>query len=721
MKWPIKKVNSLFESVGKPFYYLFFIAVAIIFFTSILVHKFIGSLRAPIIPRFKYKKRKLKLNPQLITSLLLLMVIAGTFFWIVVIYRLPSPKELTQRKIELSTKIYDRNGVLLYTIYKDHNRTLIPFEKIPQDIKNATLAAEDSEFYSHRGFSIRGIIRSSFKNITEDKLSGGSTITQQLVKNALLSPEKTVARKLRELVLAMQVERIYEKDEIFEMYLNEVAFGGTAYGIQEASRYYFGKDAINLNLSESALLIGLIKSPTKFSPFGLNPESAIYRKNEVLDLMADRGYITRDQANQARAQNIQFAQQRTEILAPHFVMHVRQLLTNMYGEEIVSRGGLQVVTTLDYEIEKEAERIVAEEIAKIRNLNVGNGSALVIDPKSGEILSMVGSKDYFNTAEDGNVNVTTRLRQPGSSIKVINYALSLINGKSASTIIDDAPTTFSVPGQPPYIPNNYDGKYRGKISLRSALAESRNIPAVKLLKENGVVNMIELGRKMGVTSWQDPSQYGLSLTLGGGDLTLLELANVYATLANYGKRPTLSSILKVTDHKGKVLYTNTPQPEEVLDPRIAFIITDILKDNAARTPAFGANSALVIPIHREVAVKTGTSNNRRDNLTVGYSQDYLVAVWVGNNDNSPMSWVASGVTGASPIWNKIMTNVLAEKTNHSWEVPEGMVQAPICPYTGTLPCDGCPTKMEWFRVENQPTKYCRMEWFNENPRTQIPL
>ncbi len=643
-------------------------------------------------PKKRAKKRvkTRRLVPTLFLSLLLFS------FYFLILRDLPSPKELDKRSPEVSTKIYDRNGNLLYKIYKDENRTIVPLSQIPQHVRLATLAAEDAEFYSHVGFSIRGISRAFFKNLETGKLQGGSTITQQLVKNALLSPEKTIIRKIKEIILSVEVEATYSKDQILEMYLNEVSYGGTAYGIEEASQEYFGKGVAELNLAEAAILAGLPQSPTRFSPFGASPDLAFERQREVLRLMRINRFITSDQEDAASNTRLTFVPNRKEILAPHFVMYVRQLLVDTYGEELVEKGGLEVVTTLDLSIQKTAEKIVKEEVEKLKTLHVGNGAALVIDPDSGEILSMVGSKDYFDAAADGQVNVTTRLRQPGSSIKVVNYAYALSHGYSPASIIDDSPITYVTPGTEPYSPKNYDGKFKGKIPLRIALAESRNIPAVKVLASYGVAKMIEQGQKMGITSWSDPSRFGLSLTLGGGEVKLIELASVYASIANYGKTPEITSILTIKDYKGKEIWKNGfDLSEQSVDPRVAYMLIDILKDNHARSGEFGLNSYLVIKNHPEIAVKTGTSNNLRDNLTAGFNQDYLVVTWVGNNDNSPMSRIASGVTGASPIWNKIMSSLLSDKSSIDWKIPEGLVKI------------NCPGKSEWFLKEDESkSKYC---------------
>jgi penicillin-binding protein 1C len=703
--------------IGKPVFYLLFVITAIALFL-------LSSLRRLVRAVLKIQVRRPRPSRLGLRALLgIFIILALAFsFWSAVLRGLPSPQSLVTRSVEVSTKIYDRNGVLLYKIYKDENRTPITLAQVPLFVRQATLAAEDAEFYNHLGFSLRGILRALVRNIKKGELSGGSTITQQLVKNALLSPEKTILRKMKEIILSVEVEATFTKDEILEMYLNEVSYGGTAYGIQEASRLYFGKDVDKLTLGEAALLAGLPKSPTKFSPFGSNPELAFARQREVLELMAVNGYITKTEAQKEIAKEIVFAPNRIDIKAPHFVMLVRQQLVEKYGEELVAKGGLEVITTLDSSIQTLAEKIVAQEVRNLSQLRVGNGAALVLNPQTGEILAMVGSKDYFDTEADGNVNITTSLRQPGSSIKVINYAYALGHGYSLASILDDSPVTFSVSGLPPYSPKNYDGRYRGRISLRSALAESRNIPAVKVLASYGVGKMIDLGVQMGISTWGNPANYGLSLTLGGGEIKLIDLARVYATIANYGRRPDIKSILKILDGRGGILEENecdgTCSGENVLDPRIAYLLIDTLKDNLARTPAFGALSALVIPGHPEVAVKTGTSNDLKDNLTLGFNQKYLVATWVGNNDNTPMSRIASGVTGASPIFNKIMTALLANDKSVAWDIPQGLDKVTICPLTGTLPCAGCPTRTEWFLKSTAPQKACLPEQFikKEEPK-----
>ena len=723
-----KVIKFILSAIGKPIYLLLsaIISIPVAAITKLSVVKFKKRRKAKAkktkkvkkikqkkisLPKPGFKKIRLPIFIALIT-----IILAGIAFYFLIIKDMPSPGQLASRNPEVSTKIYDRNGNLLYKIYKDKNRTIIPLTQIPDSVKFSTLAAEDAEFYSHPGFSIKGIFRAIIQDLKSGSIQGGSTITQQLVKNTLLSPERTITRKIRELILSIQIETIYTKDEILGMYLNEVSYGGTAYGIEEASESYFGKSVENLNLAEAALLAGLPKSPTNFSPFGSNPELAFERQREVLNLMAVNKYITEEQAISAAGEKLHFVSRKTEIKSPHFVMYVRQILVNKYGEEVVEKGGLEVTTSLDLSVQEASEQIVKDEIDKLKNLHVGNGAALVINPQTGEILAMVGSKNYFAVEEDGNVNVLTSIRQPGSSIKVVNYAYALSNGMTPASIIDDSPITFHTPGTNPYSPVNYDGKYRGPVTLRSALAESRNIPAVKVLASYGVAKMIDQGQKMGITTWNNPNNYGLSLTLGGGGVTAMDLAKVYATLANSGTKPELTAILEVKDYKGRVLEKNTPELVQVIDPRVSFLITDILKDNNARAPEFGYNSYLVVKNHPEVAVKTGTSNDLRDNWTVGYNQNYLVLTWVGNNDNSPMSRVASGVTGASPIWNKIMTTILNTQPSVDWNAPDGLSKINICSRTGTLPCNGCSTRQEWFLDEGMPTRRCVPETELDNQK-----
>ncbi|MFH2118206.1 MAG: penicillin-binding transpeptidase domain-containing protein, partial [Candidatus Paceibacterota bacterium] len=453
-------------------------------------------------------------------------------------------------------------------------------------------------------------------------------------------------------------------------------------------------------------------------PFGSNPELAFSRQEEVFRRMFEDGYITQEQWLEARNTTIVFAEDRIDIQAPHFVMYVKRLLAEKFGELAVSTGGLEVRTTLDLSLQKETEAILQEELNRLAPLRVGNGAVLATNPQTGEVLAMVGSKDYFDFAHDGQVNVVLRPRQPGSSIKPLTYALALENGKTPASIIDDSPVVYQSVGSPPYAPKNYDGKFHGKVTLREALASSYNVPAVKTLAELGVSTMLDRAEQAGITTWKDRSRFGLSLTLGGGEVTMLELAQLYGTFANYGELVKLNTFLEIKNHKGEVLYSNQCVTGEVacgenqiFDSYTAYLITNILSDNKARTPAFGSQSVLNIP-DQEVAVKTGTTNSLRDNWTIGYTSDRMVAVWVGNNDNTPMNSVASGITGASPIWNKTIRLLLNPDRPHVFATPDNLVKVAICKTTGTLPCSGCPLVVtETFVEGTQPVQACNASFF----------
>ena len=666
------------------------------------------------------------LKNTLIVVLSFCLVFAGFFLLSEQIFKgLPKPELLKNQQPNISSQILDRNGQLLYKIYENENRTIIPLSEIPRSLIDATVAIEDQDFWQHWGFSLKGITRAFFENRLTDTISqGGSTITQQLVKNRLLSKERTFKRKIKELILAILVETQYSKEEILEMYLNQVSYGGAAYGVEAAAQQYFGKSAKDLSLAESALLAGLPAAPSVFSPFGPSPELAFTRQKEVLRRMSEDGYITQKQAEKTAQEQISFRQDKIEITAPHFVMYVKQILAEKYGEELLLQGGLQIKTTLDSTLQKQTEKIVADEISQLKKLKISNGASLVINPKTGEILSMVGSSNYFDFANDGQVNITLRPRQPGSSIKPITYALAFSLGKNPSDFIIDSPITFRVTGSQPYNPRNYDGKFHGKVTLREALASSYNVPAVKLLSELGVEKLIDFAQKLGISTWTDRKRFGLSLTLGGGEVTMIDLASAYSTFANGGLKIEPTAILEITLPNGQTLYrndcvldkTNCPN-KQVLDPQVAYQITHILKDDKARAPAFGLMSTLSIK-NQEVAVKTGTTNNLRDNWTIGYTSDRLVATWVGNNDNTPMSYVASGITGASPIWNKIIRLNLDEKNPHRFAIPSGVVITNICATTGTLPCKGCPSvREEVYQLNKAPTKACYFAMDKKEPKT----
>ncbi|MFZ2025494.1 MAG: transglycosylase domain-containing protein [Microgenomates group bacterium] len=645
------------------------------------------------------------------------------FVYFTLLKDLPSPTKLGVYDIPLATKIYDRKGVLLFDIFTDQNRSLVPLSDIPKYVQQATLSIEDKDFYHHGGINpIGGILRAISATILGKQLQGGSTITQQLVKSALLTPQQTIIRKLKEMILAYWVEALYSKDKILEMYLNQVPYGGTAWGIGTAAEKYFGKSVKDLNLAEAALLAGLPQAPTLYSPFGNNPELAVARQKEVLRRMEEDGYITKAQEEEAKNTTLTF-KKPTNIKAPHFVMFVKEQLVNQFGEHTVERGGLKVYTTLDADLQEYAQATVSAEVAKLQATNVTNGAALITNPPTGEILAMVGSVDYFATPS-GGFNVTTALRQPGSSIKPINYAIGIDKKLvTAATTFLDIPTCFGVVGQPSYCPKNYDGKFRGPVQLRFALGNSLNIPAVKMLYINTVSDMVASASAFGLTTIQNPDNYGLSLTLGGGEVRMIDMAEAFGVLANGGIRKNLVAIKKVVDRDGKTLseYTDPNMDKEVpsqlllkgdrvLSNETTFIVSHILLDNNARQDAFGSSSSLVIPNHA-VSVKTGTTDDLRDNWTIGYTPSMLVATWVGNNDNSPMNrYLVSGVTGAAPIWNKLMTKALAGKPDIWPKQPENVVGAQICTISGLLPPNpdagdkGCATRFEYFIKGTVPTE-----------------
>lgn len=630
---------------------------------------------------------------------------------------LPNPKLIGNINFPVSTQIYDRNGVLLYDVYRDQDRTPVQLGDLPDHVIHATLAIEDRNFYNHNGISVvGGILRAMKDTYKTGDLQGGSTITQQLVKSSLLTPERTFDRKIREAILALWAERIFTKNEILQMYLNQVAYGGTAYGIEEAAKTFFNKSARDLDMSESALLAGLTRAPSSYSPY-VNPRLAIQRRNEVLRSMYETGYLSQEQYETTIQAPLVIEPPKTFIRAPHFVFYVKSLLEQRYGIRRVEEGGLRVVTTLDVEMQDQVEKILKEEIEKVSDLNVSNGAVLVTSPSTGEILSMVGSKNYFQDAY-GAYNVTTVSRQPGSSIKPLLYSLALEqNTFNAATPIADAPVVYNIPGARPYQPVNYDGKYHGNVPLRYALANSFNIPAVKVLNQVGVKPFIQHAQKMGLTTWTTPERYGLSLSLGSAEVKMVDMAVAYGVFANYGTRVDLNPILKVEDFRGDTLESFTvASTPGVLSPQTAFIISDILSDNTARSMAFGLNSDLVIP-GRKVAVKTGTTNSKRDNWTDGYTRKFLVSVWVGNNDNSPMNQrLTSGVTGASPIWNRVMTYVLDKNID---------VTADVQPPTEFSVPEGISTKkcygyIEYFKAGTEGN-ICKGGSFGLTPTPQLQL
>jgi 1A family penicillin-binding protein len=598
----------------------------------------------------------------------------------------PTIDSLEQNKITQSTKIYDRKGeVVLYEVYGEQKRTLVHFDEIPQNVKNATIAIEDARFYSHPGISVWGILRAIFTDAMSGQVfvQGGSTITQQLVKNTFLSPERTITRKLKEAVIALKVETVYSKDQILELYLNDIPYGSNAYGIEAASQTYFGKHAHDLSLAEAATLAAIPRAPTYYSPYGNNTEELLKRKNIVLDRMAELNFITDDQSKGAKEEKVKFIPKSEQgMRAPHFVMHVLQQLSDMYGEDFIKTNGLKVITSLDLSLQKAAEDTIKAYAPVIeKNYNASNEGLVAIDPKTGQILAMVGSRDYFDIENEGNFNVTLAKRQPGSAFKPIVYAAAFKKGYTPDTVLFDVPTEFAVQGATSYRPQNYDEKYEGPISLRSALAESRNVPAVKLLYLVGIKDAISLAQSLGISTIDDPKRYGLSLVLGGGEVTLTDLTSAYGVFANDGMKNKQVSILTIEKSNGEVLFSEQGHAEQVLDPQIARTVSDVLSDNNARAPAFGSNSALYFA-ERPVAVKTGTTNDYRDTWVVGYTPNIAVGVWAGNNDNSPMQKKVAGFVVA-PIWHDFLAKAFQTLPAEQFK-----------PYTPTYP-DKAVLRGEW--------------------------
>lgn len=583
---------------------------------------------------------------------------------------LPDPSKFQKRQIAESTKIYDQTGeVLLYEIHGEEKRTIIPFAEIPDAVKKATVAVEDSGFYEHPGLRLRSILRATWEDIKNLRFSqGGSTITQQLIKNSILTRERTLSRKIREVILSVQFERKYSKDQILEFYLNQIPYGSNAYGIEAAAQTFFNKSAKNLTLAEAAVLAALPKAPTYYSPYGDHSEELKARQEFILVKMAELNFVPRQEVEEAKKEKLDWVMKDGQnIKAPHFVMFVREYLNEKYGEDFVERGGLRVYTTLDWRLQQEAEKIISEGAAENeKKYKAANAALVALSPKTGQILAMVGSADYFNIEKEGNVNVAIRPRMPGSSFKPFAYAAALKKGFTPETIVFDVPTEFGTNSEqcPPepnfsndnkicYHPQNYDGKFRGPVSLRSSLAQSLNLPSVKTLYLAGINDTINLAENMGITTLKDRSRYGLSLVLGAGDVKLLELASAYGVFAAEGVKTPPVAILKIEKTNGEVLEEYVPQKIRVLDEQTTRRITDILSDNEARAPMFGPSSPLYLG-ERPVAAKTGTTQNYQDAWILGYTPSLVAGVWVGNNRNQPMDRGGAGISAAGPLWNKFM-------------------------------------------------------------------
>ncbi len=685
--------------------------------------------------------RNRKIITGLITAVILLTLglFAAVQRWLLV--DLPHPGQLYQHTSAPSTKIFDRHGALLYEITDPHQglHTPLALDDIPQNCIEATIATEDASFYRNPGVDAWAIIRALYINLKGGEvLSGGSTITQQLARNLLLSPQErtevSLTRKLREAILAWRLARTYGKDEILTLYLNETYYGNLAYGIEAASRTYFGKHAAELDLAECALLAGLPQSPANYNPLE-HLATAKARQAIVLDLMVKQGYATAGEAESARREKLGFASVSFPIQAPHFVMYVRGELERRYGLEAIYRQGLQVYTTLDLNMQNTAQRLVRyrlEELAKHKDglppRNVRNAAVVILDPHTGEVLTMLGSPNYFDPRIDGAVNATTATRQPGSSVKPITYAAAFdpqIAAKfgylplTPASMMVDARTAFVTKEGQPYAPENYDRTWRGPVLMRPSLASSYNLIAVKVLDYVGLDAMTDLARSMGITTF-DNKEFGLALTLGGGEVRLLELTAAYGAFANGGRRVEPVTISRITDAAGSVIYESprnlNPGPQ-IMDERAAYLITNILSDDYARRSTFGMGSPLNLT--RPAAAKTGTTQDWRDNWTVGYTPELVTGVWVGNADNEPMRHV-SGVTGAAPIWRDVMAEILKARPAKIFPVPEGLVEKTVCAANGLLPVQGSEFSVQRFRHPQSPTLSPELSTLNSQLMTPCP-
>lgn len=630
------------------------------------------------LPKMEFKFPKLSINLRVrgfaffLFGIIFAIVFLFFPFKIYVWYRnLPRPELLVELGSNRSTRILDRNGRLLYEIYVDRKYNPVVLEDIPEHVLSATLAIEDDRFFSHLGFRMDSIMRAAKASMFEDDLQGASTVTQQLVKNVFLTPERTISRKVKELVLSVLVEQKYSKNEILELYLNNIPYGGTAWGIEAASQKFFGKSVSELSLGEATLLAGLPSAPSAYTPLDGDSTLAKKRQRQVLNRMVTLGYITSDEADEAFSEKLTYVPQKEFIQAPHFVSYVRELLEKEYGRRYLEFGGLTVTTSLDLDLHEKVQSIVSEGVSANSYLNISNGASVVLDSKTGEILAYVGSVDYFKDSW-GAYDVVTAFRQPGSSIKPLTYALAFEKGFTPASTVEDKPVTYKSMHET-YTPVNYDNKYHGTVTLREALANSYNIPAVKLVDAVGPDNVASLGKKLGLLGWNVDGAYGLSITLGGREVRLLDLANVYATFSRGGIYKETQPILSVKDSSGYEVYRRDSSEQQIVSSEVAYLITNILSDNVARLPAFGSNSSLVVSNHT-VAVKTGTTDNKRDNWTFGYTPSFTVGVWVGNNDNAPMNqYLASGLSGAAPIWNRIMREVLKGVVPEQFAKPENIL------------------------------------------------
>lgn len=618
--------------------------------------------------KLNYKEILLDIVAVILAGSVLLT--AGILVWVSTL-EIPDLSSFEERRVLQSTKIFDRTGeILLYDLHQDVRRTIILFDEISPFIKNATIAIEDDQFYSHFGIEPKAIVRAALTNFQQGDLlggQGGSTITQQVIKNSILQREKTLTRKVKEWILAIKLERVLEKDEILGIYLNESPYGGTIYGVEEAAQAFFGKKASEVTLAEAAYLAALPQAPTFLSPYGNNRNFLDARQQQILDRMLTQGLISIEEHREAVATEAQFQPQSISgIRAPHFVMYIREQLIRKYGDDAIAERGLRVITTLDWELQKSAEEIVATRgESNIERFNANNASLVATDPKTGDVLVMVGSRDYFSTDIDGNFNVALASRQPGSAIKPFVYAAAFNRGYLPDTVVFDVRTQFSPAcaadsfssESPCYSPNNYNNKFVGPVNLRNALAQSLNIPAVKVLYLAGVRESLKLAADMGITTLNDPDRYGLTLVLGGGEVRLLDMTHAYGVFANEGVAAAPRSILRIEDNRGNIIEENSIQTKRVMEANVALMISDILSDNVARTPLWGANS-LVNFTNRSVASKTGSTNNFYDAWLMGYSPNLAVGVWSGNNIPESMKGLSGLIV--TPMWRDFM-NIALEK------------------------------------------------------------
>ncbi len=605
-----------------------------------------------------------------------------TGYFFIITKNLPDPELFDQRQINQSTKIFDRTGdTLLYEIHGEEKRTVIPYSDIPDYVKHAAISIEDVKFYEHSGIDWQSLARALLVNLKSGRIvQGGSTISQQLAKNAFLTPERTISRKIKELILTLRLEKKYSKDEILNLYLNQIPYGSNAYGIEAAAQTFFEKKAKDLSINEAALLASLPRAPSYYSPYGTHVDVLMDRKNHALKQMMIAKYITKEEYEEAKNGELEFSPHTIGIKAPHFVITLQEYLNDKYGEDFVQKGGLKVISTLDWDMQQIAERVIKEGAERNSNLYNGKNASLVAqDANTGQILTLVGSKDYFDTDNDGNFNVAVQgLRQPGSAIKPFAYVTAFKNGFSPETVVFDTLTDFDTTGKRSYTPHNFDDKFRGPVNLRNALAQSMNVPSVKVLYLAGVGNTLKTAADFGITTLTERSRYGLSLALGGGEVKLIDLVGAYSVFAQDGLKHEQSMILRIEDSKGEVLEEYKDDVDEVMDPQHIRLINDILTDIEVRRQLYQSSLHLTTFPNKEVALKTGTTNEYHDAWAMGYTPSLVAGVWVGNNDNTPMQQRGSSILAALPIWNAFLKEVLVDQPLETFERPEPVnVQKPI--------------------------------------------